>query len=468
MTEFTKNDSTKLLDSISTWMPLLVEKIKLGLEFDTLNSQVLQTMSKSMDSLTLNLSEFTNTQLENDQLLLEWNVPEKMDQLSNILLEAFMSNQECFLSLIAWDIPIQFENIIANINEQLLAINENNSTLLFMLNDNLNLLFAMNQELLWALNNEIIFILRDCCNIICESMNIDLLQNTDNIINSMGTYIEAIKTAISLQSEDIDSSLKEQFFGFYFTLAFILNSMLEKQEKIKKAVEDLTIVALVIFNAAFEIFCAIIDLLKVASSIWLATVSILIEGIVIKNKLSKIQDEISENNKETKNKEIADGILAIIEIIAKLVTKSSGLPKLAEGGIPEYGQLFIAREAGPEFVGSFGSRNVVMNNDQIVTAVSGGVYNAVRRANAEQTQQPIYLNVEAKVRENVLFDVMETVKAERGVRLSKGGSWYIIFYPERIVPYRYRGAQGRGSTRSDCCLGHLWPENLIFSKKIQL
>ena len=156
------------------------------------------------------------------------------------------------------------------------------------------------------------------------------------------------------------------------------------------------------------------------------------------------------------------------EIDTRSPLKKLDAPKFAEGGIPDYGQLFIAREAGPEFVGSFGSRNVVMNNDQIVTAVSGGVYNAVRRANAEQTQQPIYLNVEAKVRENVLFDVMETVKAERGVRLSKGGSWYIIFYPERIVPYRYRGAQGRGSTRSDCCLGHLWPENLIFSKKIQL
>ena len=64
-----------------------------------------------------------------------------------------------------------------------------------------------------------------------------------------------------------------------------------------------------------------------------------------------------------------------------------------------------------------------MNNDQIVAAVSGGVYNAVRRANAEQTQQPIYLNVEAKVRENVLFDMMETVKAERGVRLATGGVW---------------------------------------------
>lgn len=95
----------------------------------------------------------------------------------------------------------------------------------------------------------------------------------------------------------------------------------------------------------------------------------------------------------------------------------------AEGGIPGYGELFIAREAGPEFVGSFGSRNVVMNNNQIVDAVSGGVYDAVRRANAEQSQQPIYLNVEAKVRENVLFDMMEKVRAERGVRLSTGGAW---------------------------------------------
>ena len=79
---------------------------------------------------------------------------------------------------------------------------------------------------------------------------------------------------------------------------------------------------------------------------------------------------------------------------------------------------------GTEFVGSFGSRNVVMNNNQIVDAVSGGVYDAVRRANAEQSQQPIYLNVEAKVRENVLFDMMETVRAERGVRLSTGGAWH--------------------------------------------
>jgi hypothetical protein len=42
--------------------------------------------------------------------------------------------------------------------------------------------------------------------------------------------------------------------------------------------------------------------------------------------------------------------------------------------------MFIAREAGPELVGSLNGRTAVMNNDQIVEAVSRGVYDAVRSA----------------------------------------------------------------------------------------
>ena len=49
----------------------------------------------------------------------------------------------------------------------------------------------------------------------------------------------------------------------------------------------------------------------------------------------------------------------------------------AEGGFPDMGQMFIARERGPELVGSINGRAAVANNDQIVTAVSEGVYNAV-------------------------------------------------------------------------------------------
>lgn len=49
----------------------------------------------------------------------------------------------------------------------------------------------------------------------------------------------------------------------------------------------------------------------------------------------------------------------------------------ADGGFPTIGQAFIARENGPELVGSIGGRTAVANNGQIVEAVSQGVAIAV-------------------------------------------------------------------------------------------
>ena len=52
----------------------------------------------------------------------------------------------------------------------------------------------------------------------------------------------------------------------------------------------------------------------------------------------------------------------------------------ATGGLPEMGEMFIARESGPELVGRIGRKNAVANNDQIISGVSNGVYNAVKSA----------------------------------------------------------------------------------------
>lgn len=52
----------------------------------------------------------------------------------------------------------------------------------------------------------------------------------------------------------------------------------------------------------------------------------------------------------------------------------------ATGGFPDEGEMFIAREAGPELVGRIGGRTAVANNDQIVSSVSKGVYDAVTSA----------------------------------------------------------------------------------------
>ena len=53
----------------------------------------------------------------------------------------------------------------------------------------------------------------------------------------------------------------------------------------------------------------------------------------------------------------------------------------ASGGFPDAGQLFIAREAGAEMVGSLGGHTAVANNDQIVEGIREGVEAAMERQN---------------------------------------------------------------------------------------
>lgn len=57
--------------------------------------------------------------------------------------------------------------------------------------------------------------------------------------------------------------------------------------------------------------------------------------------------------------------------------KWNPIQQYAAGGLPDFGQMFVAREAGPELVGTIGNHTAVMNNDQIVASVAKGVYDAV-------------------------------------------------------------------------------------------
>ena len=98
------------------------------------------------------------------------------------------------------------------------------------------------------------------------------------------------------------------------------------------------------------------------------------------------------------------------------------VPMLASGGFPSVGEMFIARESGPEMVGTMGGRTAVANNDQIVEAVSAGVYEAVSAAMSKSGadgEPPVSVNVyldgkqiEASVRR---------VRQERGVGIMTGG-----------------------------------------------
>jgi len=70
------------------------------------------------------------------------------------------------------------------------------------------------------------------------------------------------------------------------------------------------------------------------------------------------------------------------------------LPKLnvswyAQGGFPSMGEMFIARERGPELVGQIGNKTAVTNNDQIISGIEAGVYRAMMAAGGSGGTQTI-------------------------------------------------------------------------------
>lgn len=119
-------------------------------------------------------------------------------------------------------------------------------------------------------------------------------------------------------------------------------------------------------------------------------------------------------------------INSAIGVINKLpgvsVSKVSkiSIPRLATGGFVDEGQLFIAREAGAEMVGSMNHRTTVANNDQIVEGISAGVYSAVIAAMSQSSG-----NNTASI--NVYLDgkqitaAVEKRQRERGANIMTGG-----------------------------------------------
>ena len=82
------------------------------------------------------------------------------------------------------------------------------------------------------------------------------------------------------------------------------------------------------------------------------------------------------------------------------------LPYLAGGGMVNAGQVFIARESGPEIVGQYGNKTGVMNNQQIVEAVSRGVANAIASIKFTLTNIPSITGFGGGMDEETMYRAM--------------------------------------------------------------
>ena len=100
------------------------------------------------------------------------------------------------------------------------------------------------------------------------------------------------------------------------------------------------------------------------------------------------------------------------------------IPLLASGGFPEMGQMFIAREAGPELVGNIGRKTAVANNDQIVSGIESGVYRAMVAANAGNNSKPVTVNATFEIDGEVVGK--KVIKYHNGVVMQTGESPLLV------------------------------------------
>lgn len=145
--------------------------------------------------------------------------------------------------------------------------------------------------------------------------------------------------------------------------------------------------------------------------------------------LEDVQKSVSESSTQKVNSAVRSAASQItsavnrmrINIVNNYITESSSPARYATGGFPQMGELFIAREAGPEMVGNIGGRSAVANNDQIVEGISAGVYAAVSAAmqgGEDNINLAVYLDGKQ------LNAAIKKVQKQAGARIGTSGLIY--------------------------------------------
>lgn len=94
---------------------------------------------------------------------------------------------------------------------------------------------------------------------------------------------------------------------------------------------------------------------------------------------------------------------------------SLGILGYADGGFPDYGDLFIANERGPELVGTIGNRTAVANSSSIEIAI----YNAVRSAMSDSSGgQSADIHVTVDIDGDTVGETVARYNAVRNRRLN--------------------------------------------------
>ena len=238
----------------------------------------------------------------------------------------------------------------------------------------------------------------------------------DDIKNWAINAWEGIKTAYSAVTNWIDTNIIRPVGDFFSNLwSGFVSKARDAWDGVKSVFGSVATFFGDIFSDAWQ---KVVKVFSVGGEIFVNIKNAILEGFkkVVNGIIGGLNKTIAVpfNGINTALTKIRDmEILGLTPFSGLKTISVPQIPYLADGGMVNSGQLFVANEAGPELVASIGSKSAVMNNDQIVSAVSQGVYQAVVQAMAQSSGNQ---TVEAKVNDKVLFEVVVNRARQETVR----------------------------------------------------
>ena len=212
----------------------------------------------------------------------------------------------------------------------------------------------------------------------------------DNVKTNTNTVWGGLKTTLSTTWGNIKSTAVTAFSSMKSSICTVWDNL---KSHISNAVSSIT---------------GFVDNMKSIVSSGISAVKGLFDSAVsaAKSAISKVSETLSS---------IGSSVSNAVSSAASWVGSKLGF---ASGGFPEVGQLFIAREAGAEMVGSIGGRTAVANNDQIVEGIYQGVLAAMRASdggNGGNFDVRVYLDGKQ------ITAAVEKRQRERGATIYPGG-----------------------------------------------
>ena len=209
-----------------------------------------------------------------------------------------------------------------------------------------------------------------------------LKENKTSLVKSAEELGDTVLDSFD-ESMDIHSPSVEMKKRGMWTIDGFLNGLSEKQSDIDLAMDKLSKSILSgvdirtdLVNSGKSMMNSLSDGVKNNKGV----VSSALDGLS-KEMTSKFNSMSSSCQTIMKNmvKNIASSVNGLdlsVSTTGASATIKASVKKFADGGFPVTGEMFVAREAGPELVGRIGNKTAVANNDQIIAGIASGVEDA--------------------------------------------------------------------------------------------